>query len=42
MVSFAEEYGQVGGQLQADPDRLSTASIPADVTFEQGLSALGL
>ncbi|MEM8559146.1 MAG: hypothetical protein AAGG50_15100 [Bacteroidota bacterium] len=42
VVSFVEEYGQVGAQLQADLDRLSAASIPVDVTFEQGPSVLGL
>ncbi|MEL6770480.1 MAG: Zn-dependent hydrolase [Bacteroidota bacterium] len=42
VVSFVEEYGQVGDQLQADLDRLSAVGIPVDVTFEQGPSVLGL
>lgn len=39
---FMEEYGQVDTGLQADLDRLATAGIPVDITFEQGTEVLGL
>lgn len=35
-------YGNVGGQLQADLDRLASAGIPVDVVFRQGKKVLGL
>jgi len=41
-VKFIENYGSIPEQLQKDLDRLSEASIPVDVVFEQGLEALGL
>ncbi len=34
--------GVIGPQLQADLDRLTRASIPVDITFNQGVAALGL
>lgn len=34
------DMGNVGPALQADLDRLSTAGIPVDVVFEQGMSVL--
>ncbi len=34
--------GVIGTQLQADLDRLTTAHIPVDITFLQGVSELGL
>ncbi len=34
--------GYVGGALQEDLDKLSTAGIPVDVVFEQGLETLGV
>lgn len=34
--------GVIGKALQADLDRLSTAGIPVDVVFEQGVEVLGL
>ncbi|MCB9348939.1 MAG: Zn-dependent hydrolase [Lewinellaceae bacterium] len=34
--------GKIGEQLQASLDRLSDASIPVDVVFEQGADVLGL
>ncbi len=34
------EMGNVGPALQADLDRLSTAGIPVDVVFDQGMSVL--
>lgn len=34
--------GIIGTQLQADLDRLTTANIPVDITFLQGVSELGL
>ena len=36
------EMGNVTPQLQADLDRLSAASIPVDITFNQGKATLGL
>lgn len=40
VVKTMEEQGNVGPALQADLDRLSTAGIPVDVVFEQGMSVL--
>jgi len=40
--AFVNRYSGVGGQLQADLDRLATASIPVDIVFEQGAEVLGL
>jgi len=34
--------GVISVELQADLDRLSSASIPVDVVYEQGIEALGL
>ena len=34
--------GVIGPQLQADLDRLTRASIPVDITFNQGVAELGL
>ena len=34
--------GVIGKQLQADLDRLTQASIPVDITFNQGVAVLGL
>ena len=42
VVAFMEEYGSIRPQLQADLDRLAEAGIPVDITYEQGLSALGI
>lgn len=36
------ELGVIGPELQADLDRLSSAGIPVDIVFEQGVSVLGL
>lgn len=36
------EKAGIGPQLQEDLDRLSSAGIPVDVVFDQGLHALGL
>jgi hypothetical protein len=40
--AFVREMGGVGSQLQADLDRLASASIPVDIVFEQGAEVLGL
>ncbi|MDX1671844.1 MAG: Zn-dependent hydrolase [Balneolaceae bacterium] len=40
--NFVKKYAVVGEQLQRSLDRLSEQSIPVDVTFEQGVSVLGL
>jgi hypothetical protein len=37
-----EEKGIVSAELQADLDRLTSASIPVDVVFNQGVAELGL
>jgi len=34
--------GVIGAQLQADLDRLTSAGIPVDITFRQGVAELGL
>ena len=39
---LTEEEGVIGEQLQADLDRLTNASIPVDIIFEQGEAVLGL
>jgi len=36
------EKGVISEQLQQDLDRLTAASIPVDIVFEQGVSVLGL
>jgi hypothetical protein len=40
--AFVEKMGSVGGELQADLDRLAAAAIPVDIVFEQGADVLGL
>ncbi|MDZ7715794.1 MAG: Zn-dependent hydrolase [Balneolaceae bacterium] len=42
VAAFVEKYGTMGDQLQASLDRLAEQSIPVDVTFQQGVSELGL
>lgn len=42
VAAFAEQYGQMDPQLQADLDRLSTRGIPVDIVYEQGADVLGL
>jgi hypothetical protein len=39
---LTETKGIITPTLQADLDRLTEASIPVDITFTQGVSALGL
>ena len=34
--------GVVTAQLQSDLDRLTSAAIPVDITFQQGVAELGL
>lgn len=41
-LELTNTKGIVDAQLQADLDRLTQASIPVDITFNQGLSELGL
>jgi hypothetical protein len=41
-TELTNSKGVIGAQLQADLDRLTAASIPVDITFQQGLSELGL
>lgn len=40
--TFMEQFGQVDAGLQRDLDRLGSAGIPVDITFEQGPEVLGL
>jgi hypothetical protein len=40
--AFVAEMGGVSEQLQADLDRLASATIPVDIVFEQGVEVLGL
>lgn len=40
--AFVTKYGGIPKELQSDLDRLSDASIPVDVIFDQGTEALGL
>jgi len=37
-----EQYQMIGPVLQADLDRLTSADIPVDIVFEQGIETLGL
>jgi hypothetical protein len=39
---FMDGYGVIDAELQGDLDRLSTAGIPVDIVFEQGVDVLGL
>ena len=39
---LTEEMGVIGPQLAEDLGKLQTAGIPIDVSFEQGLTVLGL
>ncbi|OUR92692.1 Zn-dependent hydrolase [Flavobacteriales bacterium 34_180_T64] len=42
VAALVKEKGVISEELQADLDRLSEASIPVDVIFEQGIEVLGL
>ena len=42
VAKLVAEKGIISTELQADLDRLSAASIPVDVVFEQGVEVLGL
>ena len=42
VTNFVRNYGSIPEQLQKDLNRLSEASIPVDVVFEQGVKTLGL
>lgn len=39
---YAAEHGVVGADLQKDLDKINGANIPLDITYNQGLKALGL
>lgn len=41
-LNLTSTKGIIGRQLQADLDRLTNASIPVDIVFNQGLTELGL
>ena len=41
-LQLDDEKGVISEELQSDLDRLSSASIPVDVVYEQGVEALGL
>ena len=38
--AFVAKSASIGGQLQADLDRLTAADIPVDIVFEQGIDVL--
>ena len=42
VAKLVNDLGKIDTQLQADLDKLGALGIPVDVTFEQGLSVLGL
>ncbi len=42
VAKLVAESGVISEELQKDLDRLSSANIPVDVVFEQGVEALGL
>lgn len=42
VAKLVAEKGIISAELQADLDRLSSANIPVDVIFEQGIEVLGL
>jgi hypothetical protein len=42
VAKLVAEKGLITDELQSDLDRLSSASIPVDVVFEQGIDVLGL
>jgi len=42
VADLVAEKGLIGADLQADLDRLSSAGIPVDIVFEQGVDVLGL
>ncbi|MEZ5044821.1 MAG: hypothetical protein R2828_33295 [Saprospiraceae bacterium] len=42
VAQLVEEMAGIGPQLAGDLDRLSSAGIPVDIVFEQGIEALGL
>ena len=41
-IALTNSQGVISSQLQADLDRLTAASIPVDITFNQGRAELGL
>ena len=41
-LELTNAKGTIGDQLQAELDRLTRANIPVDITFNQGMSELGL
>ncbi len=42
VADLVKDKGIISNELQSDLDRLSSANIPVDVIFEQGLTALGM
>jgi hypothetical protein len=40
--TYLEEHGKIRESLQAELNRLRTASIPVDIVYEQGVNILGL
>ena len=41
-VELTETKGVISNQLQSDLDRLTSAEIPVDITFQQGVAELGI
>jgi len=42
VAKLLDSKGVIGGQLQDDLDRLTSANIPVDIKFSQGIAELGL
>jgi hypothetical protein len=42
VVELTESRGVIKPELQSDLDRLTEASIPVDITFQQGVAELGI
>jgi hypothetical protein len=41
-AGLTNSKGQISRELQNDLDRLTDAEIPVDITFQQGIAALGI
>ena len=42
VARLVAQQANIGGQLQADLDRLAAKGIPVDIIFDQGVHTLGL
>ena len=41
-AQYAKEHGKISADLQKDLDKINSANIPLDITYNQGKEALGL